>query len=275
MLDQEQLGHYASHQWLALPHFFSAAEMDQLKQAAAEIIDAFDPASTSAIFTTRDHTRTRDAWFLGSADKIRCFFEEDAFDDTGGLRQEKSLSINKIGHALHTLHPVFRAFSHDPRIAELARDLGLARPQIHQSMYIFKQPRIGGEVNWHQDASFFLTRPISVTTFWVAIEDATVDNGCLQVPNEAQAFPLTQQFIRHPDDTTEMRQLCDVAWPALDAAQPLEIEKGGLVVFTGLLPHFSAPNTSDRSRHAYTLHVTCADTEYAAENWIQAPASPL
>jgi phytanoyl-CoA hydroxylase len=46
-------------------------------------------------------------------------------------------------------------------------------------MYIFKQPGIGGEVGCHQDATFLYTDPITVTGFWFAIEDATLENGCL------------------------------------------------------------------------------------------------
>ena len=46
-------------------------------------------------------------------------------------------------------------------------------------MYIFKQPHIGGEVGCHQDATFLYTDPITVTGFWFAIEDATLENGCL------------------------------------------------------------------------------------------------
>lgn len=273
MLTETQQRDYHQQGYLVLPHLFTVTEMDALKTAANRIVDDFDPASTSAIFTTKDHSITRDDYFLDSADKVRCFFEEDAFDEKGHLNQDKSLSINKIGHALHELEPAFVNLAEDPRVRDIAMNVGLAKPQIHQSMYIFKQPRIGGEILWHQDASFFLTRPISVTTFWFAIEDATIQNGCLQVPAESVEYPLREQFIRHDNDETEMRRLHDVAWPS--ETQPIEIDAGGLVVFKGLLPHYSAPNVSDKSRHALTFHITCADTNYAKENWIQAPAKRL
>lgn len=268
MLSETQQRDYHQQGYLVLPHLFTVAEMNGLKNAATRIVDDFDPTSTSAIFTTKDHSITRDDYFLESADKVRCFFEEDAFDEKGHLSQDKSLSINKIGHALHQLDPVFKRFAEDQRIRDIAVDVGLAKPQIHQSMYIFKQPRIGGEILWHQDASFFLTDPISVTTFWFAIEDATIQNGCLQVPAEPVDYPLREQFIRHDSDETEMRCLHDIPWP--EAALPIEIEAGGLVVFNGLLPHYSAPNLSLSSRHALTFHITCANTRYAKENWIQA-----
>ncbi|MFN4116112.1 MAG: phytanoyl-CoA dioxygenase family protein [Inhella sp.] len=105
---------------------------------------------------------------------MRCFFEEEAFGADGQLRQAKALSINKIGHAMHDLDPVFERFSRGPALALLARQLGLAAPQVWQSMHIFEQPHIGGEVVWHQDTSFVETAPITVTTFWFALEDATL-----------------------------------------------------------------------------------------------------
>ena len=151
--------------------FKPPAALSALRRRAHEIVESFDPQAGSGVFSTRD--QNADAWFLGSADSVRCFFEEDAFDGNGGLRQPKALSINKIGHALHELDPVFAAFSHGPDWAELANDLGLEAPQLWQSMFIFKQPGIGGEVRWHQDATFLHSEPITVTGFWIALEDAT------------------------------------------------------------------------------------------------------
>ena len=139
-------------------------------------------------------------------------------------------------------------------------------------MYIFKQPGIGGEVGWHQDATFFDTTPISVTTFWFALEDATLDNGCLWTEPGGHRGPrgvLRERFERHGDVVT-MNKLDATPWPASNVnAIPLEVKAGALVVFHGLLPHYSAPNRSAVSRHAYTLHATDANTQYAATNWLQ------
>jgi len=112
-------------------------------------------------------------------------------------------------------------------------------------------------------------------TFWLAVEDATLQNGCLQVQSGGADIPLKEQFLRYPDDSTELKTLHHMPWPNDDSAKPLEVNKGTLVVFNGLLPHFSAPNLSDKSRHAFTLHITCADTLYAKENWLQATPSLL
>src|SRR5450830_1296426 len=261
MLDFEQQQQYRRDGYLVLPGFKDAAAIAALRARALAIVDAFDPAEGSAIFTTQNQAAASDAWFLGSDTTVRCFFEEAAFDEAGQLKQAKALSINKIGHAMHDLDPVFERFSRDPRLAELARDIGLADARVWQSQYIFKQPGIGGEVRWHQDA-----------TFWFALEDATVANGCLWVQPGGHTGPMRERFMRD-GDAISMEHLDDMPWPDNTVALPLEAKAGDLVVFHGLLPHYSAPNTSPVSRHAFTLHATDGATAYSKRNWIQRDAS--
>ena len=264
---------YDTDGYLVLPGFKPFAEITALRARAMEIVDAFDPADTVSIFTTNEQDRRVDDYFLGSADKVRCFFEEEAFDDQGQLKQDKSLSINKIGHALHDLDPAFDRFSRGPELMALARQVGLAQALIWQSMYIFKQPGIGGEVRWHQDASFFDTTPLSVTTFWFALEDATLANGCLWVEPGGHRSALREKFVR-TGSSASIEKLDNTPWPDGGRAIPLEVEAGTLVVFHGLLPHYSGANRSSASRHAYTLHATDARSVYSPANWLQRCGNP-
>lgn len=258
--------------FVVVPGFKSPAEIAALRARAAAIVDAFDPAESSAIFTTRDESTKSEAYFLTSGDKIRCFFEEEAFDATGALRQPKELSINKIGHAMHDLDPVFERFSRDPRLHDLAVELGLAEPRVYQSMYIFKQPHIGGEVRWHQDATYFDTEPVSVTTLWFALEHADRTNGCLWVQRGGHRTPLRERFVVGGGGA-RLERIDATPWPSDAEAEPLEVEAGTLVVFHGLLPHYSAPNRSAASRHAYTLHAVDARARYSPANWLQREAA--
>jgi phytanoyl-CoA hydroxylase len=272
MLTDKQKVQYQQDGYLFLPHFKSAADIAALRARAAQIVDAFDPGESMAIFSTKEQDRKVDDYFMGSADTVRCFFEEEAFETDGQLKQDKSLSINKIGHAMHDLDPVFDSFSRGPAMAQLAADLGLQQPQIWQSMYIFKQPGIGGEVRWHQDATFFDTTPMTVTTFWFALEDANKSNGCLWVEPGGHRGPLRERFIKTSDGShaaVSIEKLNATPWPDNSTAVPVEVAAGTLVVFHGLLPHYSAPNRSPVSRHAYTLHATDARSVYSARNWLQ------
>jgi phytanoyl-CoA hydroxylase len=229
------------------------------------------PGFASAVFSSRDRAQLAERALVESADQVRCFFEEEAFDADGHLAVPKAQAINKIGHALHDRDPVFERFSRDPRLAALVADLGVAEPRLVQSMLIFKQPRIGGEVVWHQDASFLITEPASVIGLWFALEDATLDNGCLWVAPGGHRGPLRERYVR-TDGGFVTERLDATPWPSGDATRALEVPAGTLVVFDGHLPHASAPNRSERSRLAYTLHVVDGSAAWSPLNWLQRAA---
>ncbi len=274
MLTPTQQQTFQQQGYVVIEDMLPNAQLVEMQARAAEIIAAWDDEANRHIFSTHDNNRSGDDYFLDSAEQIRCFYEEEAFDASGKLVQPRAQCINKIGHALHELDPVFARLSRQPAFGAVATALGMQQPQIRQSMYIFKQPRIGGEINWHQDATFFYTTPSSVLTYWFALEEATLENGCLWVEPGGQRGPLRERFLRDGDSTT-MAVLDNTPWPTQNQGVPLEVSAGTLVCFHGHLPHYSAPNRSAKSRQAYTLHVTDAACAYAAENWLQSVHLPL
>jgi phytanoyl-CoA hydroxylase len=274
-LTRDQAAEWHEQGWLVFPGFKPAAETAAAVARAHALVDAFEPPATGprAVFSSLDRTKIADAALLASAEAVQCFFEEEAFDAEGRQRVPKARAINKIGHALHELDPVFTAFSRGPGLAALAAALGLVQPRVWQSQVIFKQPHIGGEVGWHQDASFFETTPQTVTTFWFALEDATPENGCLWAQPGGHRSPLRERYVAVPGPEGTrlvMEPLDPTPWPrAGDGAVPLPAKAGDLICFHGLLPHYSAPNRSPRSRLAYTLHATDGRADYSPRNWLQ------
>lgn len=267
----DQLERFEREGFLVLERFAPAEACDRLRARAEELVRTFDSAEAISIFSTHEQTRTSDDYFLESGDKIRFFFEENAFLPDGSLRQSKERSINKIGHALHDLDPEFDRFSRTPEIKQLVSNLGIEQPLLLQSMYIFKQPQIGGEVTCHQDATFLYTEPLRMAGLWFALEDASVENGCLWVIPGGHKQGLKSRFMRAKGGGTRFEVFDDAIWP-LEELQPLEVKKGTLIVLHGLLPHLSRENTSPKSRHAYTLHVIDARADYPASNWLRRPA---
>lgn len=272
LLNSEQLAAWRRDGVLVLPEFAPPAALRRLAARAQAIVEAFEPgADERAVFSSRERAALSQRALVDSAGGVRCFFEQEAFDAAGQLVVPKARAINKIGHALHDREPLFDAFSRDPRLAAIASDLGFEQPLLMQSTLIFKQPRIGGEVVWHQDASFLITEPPSVVGFWFALEDATLDNGCLWVAPGAHRGPmgvLRERYVRSGDGfVTET--LDHTPWPTGDATRALEVSAGTLVILDGLLPHASAPNRSERSRLAYTLHIVEGTAAWSPLNWLQ------
>ena len=74
MLTKEQLTSYQQNGYLVLEQCFSDEQMSSLKNSANKIVTNFDPNSTRSVFSTEDHSKTRDDYFLSSGDKVRCFF---------------------------------------------------------------------------------------------------------------------------------------------------------------------------------------------------------
>jgi len=273
-ISREQVEEYLANGFLVIDGFVETATCDELRKRAAEMVHEFDPAEIVSIFSTHEQNRTTDDYFLTSGDKIRFFFEENAFNADGTLKYEKEKSINKIGHALHDLDPMFERFSRSEQIKELATAIGMKNPLLLQSMYIFKQPNIGGEVTCHQDSTFLYTDPIDIVGLWFALEDATVENGCLWAIPGGHRSGLKSRWVRSPEGMKF--EIYDTGpWPE-DQLVPLEVSKGSLILLHGLLPHRSFENRSSRSRHAYTLHLISAEANYPADNWLQrSTAMPL
>ena len=260
--------------FLVLQNFVESTHCDRLRRRAAELVHSFDPHGIRSIFSTREQNRLTDEYFLESGGKIRFFFEEDAFLSDGTLKQSKESSINKIGHALHDLDPVFSQFSRAPGIRQLIDELGIEQPLLLQSMYIFKQPNIGGEVTCHQDSTFLYTEPNRIAGLWFALEDATLENGCLWAIPGGHELGLKSRWLRDANGGMRFDVFDSAPWPE-EKLVPLEVPKGSLIVLDGLLPHKSLANRSNKSRQAYTLHVISALSEYPSDNWLQRPTMPL
>ncbi len=147
------------------------------------------------------------------------------------------------------VEPRLKALSHHPRLLATVRTLlGGREPQLFQDMALLKPPHLGREKPWHQDHAYF-DYPIGtpIVGVWIALDEATVENGCMQV--------LAGRHREGPRIHFQRRdwQICDdTILGQRSLAVPLK--PGGLLFFDGLLPHGTPQNKSSLRRRALQFH---------------------
>ena len=272
VLDEDRREAWERDGFVVLPGFVSPDRVESLRRRIDELVAGYAsqglPDGAATVFSTTEQTHAQDNWFLTSADVIRPFFENGAFDADGNLVAPMDRALNKMGHALHDLDPAFDQFSRTTDLASLVAELGITDPLLLQSMVIFKPPRIGGEVVCHCDHSFLWTDPQTVVGLWFALDDATVANGCMWAIPGGHVGGARTRFRLDGTGGTTTDVLDPTPYDHGDLV-PVEAEAGTLVAFHGCLPHWSGANTSDRPRLAYTLHVIDGTAHYRADNWLQ------
>ena len=273
-LTREQVHEFHKDGFLLVENFLSDEECEYLKARAFEIVSKADldrhPVVTFGTKSTeQQHAKTD--YFITSGDKIRFFFEEGAVGKDGKLNVEPKLALNKIGHALHELDPDFKEVTFSPAIKDVAKSLNIKKPCVVQSMVIFKPPKIGGVVKPHQDSTFLYTTPMNLVGFWIALEDADLDNGCMWfAPGSHKSGVAGRMKRRNRDGVIDT--IYEGEAPSTDPAEyvPVPVTKGSLILIHGEVVHKSGANTSERSRNIYTFHLYDAGTSvWSEENWLQ------
>lgn len=297
--------YFDTHGFLVVPQFVDAKQVQALKEQMTHLADHdWNPNDSLDTFGTDSVSNTkRGDYFLDSSNKVHYFAEPTALAESDRDGQQKLkpefetnklAALNKAGHGMHTIPGSFRDYTLSKKMRELVTDLGWKDPVVPQSMYIFKQPQVGGTVHSHQDSTFLFTEPRQTCLgLWLALDDATLENGCLWVRPGSHREPVRRQFIRNPDyfekqdpDAGKLifrthHENPDVTWEgglpeslSDKGFVPVEVKAGDLVTFCGQLDHASLPNFSDLQRHTFQLHLVEGPKEgirWSPENWLQYP----
>ena len=155
------------------------------------------------------------------------------------------------------IRKIFNYVNHDPRLNAMATHPGLIdvltrimadTPQLFQDMALVKPPMHGSEKPWHQDCAYFnVPQETTVVGVWIALDEATPENGCMHViPGSHDEGPMIH-FKRRD------WQICDTDVPVgRDTMVPLK--PGGCLFWHGLTHHGSPANQSEQRRRALQLH---------------------
>lgn len=171
-------------------------------------------------------------------------------DEFLGSMEGGRLSIAEQGAITFSLFAVqtfqaARSFAAHEVFADLCHDLVGPDARLYHDQAVYKKPEKPRRFPWHQDNGYTFVSPQQYLTCWVALTDATVDNGCPHVVKGLHRMGTLQHHYTDP-----------LGWEIFEDhpdSVPAPVGKGGIVVFSSLSPHLTGPNTTDAVRKAYIL----------------------
>ncbi len=230
-LDPVQRGTYATLGHLTVRHVFTPQRMD----AAIEDIAAW---SGAALTTLNDQER---AWYID-----------------GGVADQ--VVLRKLDNPHHH-RPFFKALAEDPALVDLVEDVLGPGVSVYFSQIFFKAPHGGGPKPVHQDNFYFgPSDPEGVVTAWIALDDATLENGCLYFGDGSNLGPIYAHEAP-PDEPYNLQIPADIA--TRQPMTPAPVSKGGVSFHHGNILHQSADNPSERWRRACALHYVRNNVSFA------------
>ncbi|MCC5805846.1 MAG: phytanoyl-CoA dioxygenase family protein [Opitutales bacterium] len=229
----EHLDFYAQEGYLAIENAFSPAATRDAANGLVDLIMGANPEFKGIVFEAK------------AAAKLDTLSAEERQD-----------AVRKLMHFVD-FEPRLAAIANDPRLLNVIQRLLGEPPKMFQDMALIKPPHFGREKPWHQDKAYFdLSLSARVVGVWIALDPATVENGCMHVQPRGHHDGPFLHFKRRDwqiCDTEIMGKPC-VAVP---------LKPGGLLLFDGLLPHGTPTNFSPHRRKALQFHyagISCGQT---------------
>ncbi|MDA1073290.1 MAG: phytanoyl-CoA dioxygenase family protein [Proteobacteria bacterium] len=175
-------------------------------------------------------------------------------------RKDQKFGIARAEDIIFSPHLVARSglladFSRHPVFQALCADLIGPDVRLYWDQLVYKKPATPDEFPWHQDNGYTYLEPQQYLTCWLALTDATLDNGCPWIlPGMHRRGTFAHQW-------TDLGFSCV---QAPEGARALELKAGSIAVFSSLTPHRTGPNLTDATRKAYIL-------QYAADGAVMHP----
>jgi len=173
------------------------------------------------------------------------------------------MTIAESGALTFTVHiasrsPLLRALVTSAALTDLCADLIGPDVNLYWDQAVYKKPDKPRRFPWHQDNGYTFIEPQQYLTIWLALTDATLDNGCPRVaPGLHKYGTLAHYYV----DPLGFECFTD---PPTQAAAP--VKAGGAVVFSSLMPHLTGPNLTDAVRKAYIVQYAPAGAYTRTDN---------
>jgi phytanoyl-CoA hydroxylase len=161
-------------------------------------------------------------------------------------REQRQDYVRKLNQYVN-YEPRLKAMSDHPKLQRVMTRLLGAPPELFANQALLKPPLIGREKPWHQDHAFFnVPMGTQVVGVWIALDEATPENGCMHIIPGGHKEPIIH-FKRRD------WQICD---DQVDTGGILAVplKPGGALFFDGLLPHGTPATKSPKRRRALQFH---------------------
>ncbi len=256
-LDESHFAQFREEGCLAFENVLTPGEVEAARAALtelmADLLEAVRRGETRVVQSDPNASRNYSGARIHKPGSPFFLLFEPGVDPMSLDVAEADLKFRKLQN-YHQEHPVFQSLVHHPRVKGLVEALLGNEAIMFSDTALSKPPFIGTEKPWHQDNAYFVYVPLtSIVTVWIALDDATVENGCLHIIPGGHRIGA----LRHVHDVD-----CQIAEGRLDVsgAVPVELRAGGAIFFSGMLPHQSPPNHSSLRRRALQFWYRGVDT---------------
>ncbi len=231
---EDHVNQYAELGFLSIANVFTGDQVQQAKQGLADLIMGQQPDFDGVEFESSAAARLEELTL-----------------------EQRELAVRKLMHFVPWDARLAALAEHDALLALVSRLMAGRKPRLFQDMALLKPPG-GREKPWHQDKAYFNIDPSEpVVGLWIALDEATVETGCMHlIPGSHREGPVLH-FQRRD------WQICDSSVTGKQVAAPLP--PGGVLIFDGLIHHGTPPNRSPHRRRALQYHYAPADAVWTDE----------
>jgi len=181
------------------------------------------------------------------------------------MNKHPELRPEDLNHTLVQHDPFWVRLVSDDRLLNIAEQFIGPNIALFASHYICKPPRDGQAVLWHQDGSYWPLDPMEVVTLWLAVSDASPDNGCMRVIPGTQEMDL-QELQQRNDIPNVLNSGMDEGIVDDKTAVDCVMAPGDVSVHHPNVIHGSNPNTSDRWRRGLTIRYIPTTTRIGVDH---------